>query len=221
MFKTDLAKHREAFERDGFIYLKDVLSDDFKAHMTKFLADIKSGKVDDLPANRMPGHKFQYMFDFPNHKEAIEYRDALCALSGLDPEKAVLSERHLMIYEGESKDYPYPHKDRAASGLTVGFPVEVTKETAVYIFPDMNREENLNEKATYLNEDDFADARDVYDIPQAVRIEQEFGDMIVFMGSTIYHARLKPSGTATLYCKMNDVGRDPLGENIFAAELAD
>ena len=221
MFKKDIAKHRAAFERDGFIYLKDVLSDDFRAHMSEFLAQIKKGEVDDLPANRMAGHKKQYLFDFPSSKEAIEYRDALSALAGYNPEDAVLSERHLMIYEGESKDYPYPHKDRAASGLTVGFPVEVTDNTALYIFPDMNREENLNEKATYLGEDDYASAKDVYDLPQAVRVDQEFGDMIVFMGSTIYHARLKPKGTATLYCKMNDVGRDPLGENIFAAELVD
>jgi len=220
MFKTDIAKHRDAFEKDGFIYLKDVLSDEFKAHLSTFMTEIKEGRIDDLEKNRFPGHKKQYLFDFPSNQDAEEYREALCALSGLDPEKAVLSERHLMIYEGTSKPYPYPHKDRAASGLTVGFPTELTDETAVYVFPKMNREENLNEKAQYLNELDFKDASEAYDEADAVRIDQEIGDMIVFMGSTLYHARLKPAGTATLYCKMNDIGRDPLGENIFADAVA-
>ena len=216
MFKVDIAQHKQAFNRDGFVYLKDVLSDEFLAHMQNFLNEIKAEQVKDLPANRIAGHKKQYKFEFPTRADAFEYRQALCALSGLDPEKAVLSERHMMIYDAASKDYPYPHKDRAASGLTVGFPVELPPETAVYLFPEMNREENLNEKATYLDENDFKDPSDIYHLPQAIRIEQEIGDMIVFMGSTIYHARLKPSGTAMLYCKMNDVGRDPLGEDIYA-----
>jgi len=220
MFKTDIAKHKDTFAKDGYIYLKDVLSDEFKAHLKTFMTEIKEGRVNDLEKNRFPGHKKQYLFDFPSQEDAMEYRKALCALSGLDPEKAVLSERHLMIYEGSSKPYPYPHKDRAASGLTVGFPTELTDETAVYVFPEMNREENLNEKAQYLNELDFKEASEAYEQADAVRIDQEIGDMIVFMGSTLYHARLKPAGTATLYCKMNDIGRDPLGENIFAEEVA-
>ncbi len=40
--------------------------------------------------------------------------------------------------------------------------------------------------------------------------------MIVFLGSTIYHERIRPRGTAVLYIKVNDQGLDPLRENIYA-----
>ena len=32
-FKRDLASYRKAFERDGYVLLKDVLSDRFMAHL--------------------------------------------------------------------------------------------------------------------------------------------------------------------------------------------
>lgn len=221
MFKKDVADYRQAFQTDGYINLKDVLTDEFIAHLRSFLTSINDGERDDLPANRMPGHKRQYKFEFPSRETALEFRDALCALSGLSADNAVLSERHLMIYEGTSKAYPYPHKDRAASGLTVGFPIDIPKESAVYVFPDMDRTENLNEKASYLGEDAYENPREIYNRADAVCMKDELGDMVVFMGSTIFHARVHPANTAVLYCKMNDVGRDPLGEDIFHTELAE
>ena len=40
--------------------------------------------------------------------------------------------------------------------------------------------------------------------------------MIVFLGSSIYHERIRPRGTSVIYIKVNDEGFDPLGENIYA-----
>src|SRR6056297_182787 len=204
MFKKDVAAYREAFQTNGYINMKDVLDDAFVAHMKSFLASIEAGERDDLEANRMPGHKRQYKFEFPSRDDALEFRDALCTLSGLNAQAAVLSERHLMIYEDTSKPYPYPHKDRAASGLTVGFPIDIPEASAVYVFPDMDRSENPNEKATYLSQDEYQDPRKIYDRSDAVCMKDELGDMVVFSGSTIYHARVHPANTAVLYCKMND-----------------
>lgn len=219
MFKKDIAAYRDDFMRDGYINLKDVLDDDFVAHLQSFLNKVVDGQVEDLPKNRMPGHKLQYKFEFPGRESALEFRDALCALSGLDRDKAMLSERHLMIYEPTSKPWPYPHKDRAASGLTVGFPINIPEASAIYVFPDMDRDENTVERAVYLSQDEYEDPRVIYDRAAAICLKNCLGDMAVFRGSTIYHARMHPAGAAVLYCKMNDIGRDPLGEDIFQVNM--
>ena len=44
--------------------------------------------------------------------------------------------------------------------------------------------------------------------------------MIVFHGSSMLHERVRPAGTAVIYIKMNDDGRDQLGENIYGAMSA-
>jgi hypothetical protein len=48
-------------------------------------------------------------------------------------------------------------------------------------------------------------------------LNEELGDMIVFLGSTMFHERIRPRGTAVLYIKLNDENLDPLGEDIYAA----
>ena len=219
IFKYDIAEKQNEFERDGYSKFSDVLSDDFREYISAFLKEILSGRVEDLPKNRIKNHKNQYKFDFPSMEAAEEFRDAIADLTGINREKAKLSERHLMIYDQLAKDYPYPHKDRCASGITVGFPITLPEDTAIYLFPNMERGENPNEKASYLDETVAEDPQELYRSSDAIRIDQEFGDLVVFAGSTLYHGRTKPAGTAILYCKLNDVGRDPLGEDIFHQDL--
>ena len=48
-------------------------------------------------------------------------------------------------------------------------------------------------------------------------LNEQFGDLIAFLGSSIFHERVRPAGAAILYVKGNG---DPLGENIFACEAA-
>ena len=46
-------------------------------------------------------------------------------------------------------------------------------------------------------------------------LHEKVGDLVVFLGSAIFHERVKAGGAAILYIKVNDAGRDPLGENIY------
>jgi len=48
-------------------------------------------------------------------------------------------------------------------------------------------------------------------------LNEELGDMIVFLGSSIFHERVRPRGTAVFYIKLNDEKLDPLGEDIYSA----
>ena len=69
-----------------------------------------------------------------------------------------------------------------------------------------------------MTEQDHPGLKDIYESPEALPLNEELGDMIVFLGSSIYHERIRPRGTAVLYIKVNDEGFDPLGENIYAAK---
>jgi len=48
-------------------------------------------------------------------------------------------------------------------------------------------------------------------------LNEPFGDLITFLGSSIFHERVRPAGAAILYIKVKG---DPLGGNIFASEAA-
>lgn len=214
VFNRDLTLESHSFQSDQYAIFKDVLSDEFRDYLISRFEFFAANKDCDLERHRMPSHKRQYLFDFPSDVEAQEFKKVLTHITNISADQAVLSERHLMIYDTQSKPLPYPHKDRRASGVTVGFPVNLPPETAVYLFPHLDRSENSNEKASYLNET-LCDLNSLYDDPAAIQVKQEFGDMIIFSGSTLYHSRVHPAKTAVLYCKLNDQGRDPLGENIF------
>lgn len=46
-------------------------------------------------------------------------------------------------------------------------------------------------------------------------LNEQVGDVIVYLGSAIFHERVRAAGTAVLYIKVKDTGQDPLGENIY------
>lgn len=215
VFKYDIGKHKSEYSANGFMNLKNVLTPEFVAYLLEFYDKSMQGDVGLLPKNSKHDQKSQFKFDFPTQECAEEFRDGIASLTGLQGAQAVLAERHLKVYENSAMDFQYPHKDRCASGITVGFPINLGDETALYVFPALDQSENPNETAIYL---DDQDALDTFASPEAVRLDQEIGDLVVFAGSTIYHGRIKPAGTAILYCKLNDVGRDPLGEDIFHSE---
>ena len=71
-----------------------------------------------------------------------------------------------------------------------------------------------------MTEQDHPGLKDIYDSVDALPLHEQLGDMIIFLGSSIYHERIRPRGTAVLYIKVNGQGFDPLGENIYAADKA-
>ena len=94
-------------------------------------------------------------------------------------------------------------------------PVYLGPETSVCVFPTLDRSENTADRAVFMNGNGASGIRELYET-KGVQLHESVGDVIVFHGSSMFHERIKPRGTAVLYIKLNDRGEDPLGENIFA-----
>lgn len=214
-FKSDLSVHRDQLQRDGYILLKDILSTKLMAELQYFLARSRSGSVAEYGTWRIGGKKQQFLFDFPSTEFANKFRDGIAALTGMAAEKLTISERHLKQYDSDAPDYPAPHKDRGASKYSIGLPIHLGPETSVCVFPTLDRTPNDGPRAVFMTEQDHPGLEDIYNSPDALPLNEELGDMIIFLGSGIYHERIRPRGTAVLYIKVNDQGFDPLGENIY------
>ncbi len=214
-FKRDLKYCRGQFERDGYILLKDILSDSFTAYLEDFLVKSRKGQVAETGQWRIGGKKHQFLFDFPCQDVALRFRSGIADLTGMDPNAIAVSERHLKQYEEDAPEYPAPHKDRGASRISIGLPIHLGPDTSVCLFPTLDRSPNPSERAVFMTAQDHPGLAEVYRSRAAVLLHEQLGDMIVFLGSTIYHERIRPRGTAVLYIKVNDEGSDPLGENIY------
>ena len=217
-FKRDLSAYREQLEKDGYVLLKDILSDGFMESLQAFLQRSKSGQVAEYGQWRIGGKKHQFLYDFPDQMIAERFRQELAALTGLDEDGFTISERHLKQYEDDAPDYPAPHKDRGASKYSIGLPIFLGPETSVCVFPTLDRAANENERAVFMTPQDHPGLEDIYNSSDAMPLHEELGDMVVFLGSSIYHERIRPRGTSVLYIKVNDEGFDPLGENIYKSE---
>jgi hypothetical protein len=217
MFKRDLGKSRKAFEAQGYILLKDVLSGEFMKYLKDFHERSMAGNVTEKEKWRIGGKKQQFVFDFGSDEAALEFRAGIAALTGLKPEKIAISERHLKQYEMDAPDYPNPHKDRGASKVSIGLPISLGEGTSVCIMPGLDRTANEGERAVFMTEKECPDLAKIYESSDAMFLNEELGDMIVFLGSTMWHERVRPRGTAVLYIKLNDENLDPLGEDIYAA----
>jgi hypothetical protein len=214
IFRTDPGAYSKQFARDGYVLLKNILSDEFLAHMKAFHAKSKRGEAGEYGSGHIAGKKRQFVFDFPSDAAAMEFRAGIAMLTGMRAEDITISERHLKQYDASAKPWPAPHKDRHASTVSIGLPIDLGPETSVVVFPDYERSPNLEEKAVFMA---AGDPEKLYASKDALALNEELGDMIVFLGSTIFHERVKPAGTAVLYIKLNDKGWDPLGEDIYGA----
>lgn len=220
VFKRDLKAYRPLLERDGYVLLKDILSEDFIDSLKAFHARSKSGEVAEYGTWRIGGKKQQFLFDFPSEAAALEFRAGIAALTGMSEDRIATSERHLKQYEIDAPDYPAPHKDRGASKYSIGLPIHLGPGTSVCVFPTLDRSPNTGDRAVFMTPQDHPGLEDIYNSPDALPLNEELGDMVVFLGSTIYHERIRARGTAVLYIKVNDEGFDPIGEDIFGAAKA-
>jgi hypothetical protein len=217
-FKRDLKSSRSQFERNGYILLKDVLSQEFMAYLQEFLARSRKGEVAETGQWRIGGKKQQFLFSFPSEDVALKFRAGIADLTGLDESQIAISERHLKQYDKDAPEYPAPHKDRGASRISIGLPIDLGPDTSVCVFPTLDRSPNPSERAVFMTSQDHPGLAEIYKSRDAVLLHERLGDMVVFFGSTIYHERIRPRGTAVLYIKINNEGSDPLGENIYGAK---
>lgn len=220
IFKKDIGAYAGELKSKGYILLKDVLTEEFLNYMRDFQKKSIAGDVAENGTWRITGKKHQYVFPFPSDKAAEEFRDGLSRLTGLKKETLTISERHLKQYEEDAAPYPAPHKDRGASKFSVGLPIHLGPKTSVVVFPSLDRTDNLGDRAVFMTKEERPDLDKIYDSKDALFLNEELGDVIVFHGSSMFHERVRPAGTGVLYIKMNDDGRDPLGENIYGAKTA-
>ena len=221
LFKYDPATAHETFKKQGYVHLKDLLADDFVGYLKTFYEDSQSNNLNEAQNWKIYGKKRQYVFEFPSDEVAMEFRDGLAALTGIDRDNFTISERHLKVYDETADPWPAPHKDRAASEVSIGLPVNLSEGSSVCVFPELQWGPNTEERAVFLTAEDHEDIANVYEKETAVFLNEQVGDLVVFLGSTIFHERVKAAGAAILYIKANGDGRDPLGENIYAKPAAE
>jgi hypothetical protein len=217
IFQRELGFYRNQYAENGYVHIKDILTAEFLGYLVEFHKTSMVGRAEEYVPGFVEGKKRQYLFDFASSADAFEFRDQIAALTGADPEKVAVSERHLKQYDEQAKAFPAPHKDRGASRISVGLPIHLGPKSTVCLFPKLDRSNNDRESALYLEAEDGADPISLYQDGEAVFLHESVGDLIVFEGSSLFHERTQPAGTAIVYIKLNDRGLDPLGENIYDA----
>lgn len=215
MFNYDPATARDEFRQNGFVHLRGALKPSVVKHLTDFFERSMREGRDEQGQWRIYGKKRQFLFEFPNAEWAEEFRRGLAALTGIDPDEFTISERHLKVYEHDAAPWPAPHKDRAASQVSIGLPVSIPEESSACVFPMFQRGPNLEEHAVFMTDRDHPHLDQVYQMEECVMLRERPGDIVAFLGSDIYHERVHPASAAILYIKVNGAGSDPLGEDIY------
>lgn len=216
VFKYDPGTMRDALQTQGFAHLKDVLADGFVDYLKAFYRRSMTEAANESAEWKIAGKKRQFVFDFPSAEAAEEFRAGLARLTGIDEKTFTISERHLKVYDAQAKPFPAPHKDRAASQYSIGMPVDLPEGSTVCIFPELQRGQNTEDCAVFMTDRDRADLDKIYETDDAVMLNEKVGDLVVFLGSALYHERVRAAGTAVLYIKVNERGEDPLGENLYS-----
>ncbi|MAM63140.1 hypothetical protein [Maritimibacter sp. UBA3975] len=218
MFNYDPSAFRTALAEEGYVHLKGLLSDDFVRGLQDLFDAALTGGDTESAEWRISKKKRQFVFDFPSTEAAETFRTGMAALTGIPAGDLTISERHIKLYEPEADPYPAPHKDRAASFYSIGLPIRLSEGSSVCVFPDLDPGPNTEERAVFLEPAEGQAPADLYSSDDARILNEQVGDVIVFLGSGLYHERMKAAGTAVLYIKVNGEGDDPLGENIYARD---
>lgn len=212
-FNQNLSHAKQMLNNESYMHLKDVLSDEFIKLLVECGKQIRDGSLEEVTEWHIPGKKRQYLFDFPSRDFLSSFCEGIAQITGYDPEKITIGERHVKVYLEEAPDFPAPHMDRQAAEFTIGFPIEISKGSRVCFFPHMNRDENTGERAIYADVPASTDMQSYYSDERIEKYKGKVGDMFIFHGSTIFHERIKSSGSMILYIKINASGQDPLGEH--------
>jgi hypothetical protein len=205
----------EAYSRQGYVHIVDGLNPEFLAfarEQAKKQMDAQKG----LREWEFKGKKQQFLFEFgttTNYREHV--LQPIAQVTGFKLERTTLCERHIKAYDQKAPPNPPPHKDRLASQVAVGLPLEVPKDSYIIMYPDVHRD--INPWSTTAQ---YRAAVDEAELPERllsgvepVRLDVKPGDVVMFKGSSIFHERVNPANTTLLYLKFNGMRLDPLGED--------
>ena len=216
------------YKEKGYLHIREGVDGGFLSFAKQQLAQCRLTGKNELAAREIKNKKKQYLFELPDEDFLHELTSAIGALTGLDDGAEItLSERHIMIYDDNASSLPPLHKDRVASEVAVGIPLETSTDARIALLPYSARGVNLLDNAIYcpramgslartakgwcLEDSEYPKAPN--GISDLVELDARPGDMVVFAGSSIYHGRLNASKSAALYFKFNTKSLDPLGED--------
>jgi hypothetical protein len=216
------------YQRKGYVHIKQGVNNEFLDFAKRQLYQCRESGRNELASREIKNRKKQYLFEMPDRTFLGELAEAIGALTNLPAAQFTLSERHIMIYDDHASSLPPLHKDRVASQVSVGIPLEASMGARVALLPDSARAANLLDNAVYCSRvtDSLALSAQAWNLeegeypkavkvgsPELVELDARPGDVVVFAGSTIYHGRLNALKSAALYFKFNTMGLDPLGED--------
>lgn len=213
IFSFDPRELRQSYAEQGWLHIRSGLTPEFLAYAVEHVA--QAAKDQALAGAAIRGAKTQFVFEFPGDLDLqAEVHDVIATLSGMDPAKTVLSERHIKAYDADADPAPLAHKDRYASQVSVGLTLKVGPDSHVVLWPADEREVNEHLTAGLrdsLRPDETPEARLSDDT--AVMLHDAPGDVLVFPGSSTWHLRRHSASTTLVYLKFNDFGSDPLAED--------
>lgn len=219
VFAFDPADYREQFLAQEWIHIKNGIDPEFLEVLRRYARE--SLEASRLQGFGIKGKKEQSLFEFP---AGVDYPgelfDVVAELCGLDRVGMTLSERHIQDYDDDADPNPLPHKDRFASQISLGFSIDIPAASKLVLYPFEHREINAFNSSHALRASLRPDElpEEVMRTAREIVLDDEPGDIVAFYGSTTWHLRRHAAGAVNLYCKFNDFGCDPLGEDPTTAE---
>src|SRR6185437_6789212 len=213
MFTFDASDYAKIFAEQDYVCIPQGLTEAAFERLSKQVNDY-------IDAKRMPefarGNKQQSLYDFPRDNDFYDqFVQAMATLAGLDPEKLVISERHIKAYEADAVPNPMPHKDRLATELSVGFTIRNPKNSTLVLYPHTDRRVNPFQSWAELRAALPPEKLPAEVLKNAPRIafQDQPRDVIAFRGNETWHLREGGADTIMLYFKINAFHSDPLGED--------
>jgi hypothetical protein len=213
IFCFNPADYRAQFERDGYVHIKQGVTEDFYRKMAAQVDEsIRHKQMKDYAFN----DKKQAMYEFPEGGNYIEeVCEAVAGVTGLPADEILMSERHVIAYDADATAEPDAHKDRYASQISLGLSVHVKEGSTLVLYPehelDINPFNTSRELRTSMSPDRYPEPR--LKKCKRVEIKDSARDVILFRGHKIWHLRANPALTTMLYLKLNAFNCDPLGED--------
>jgi hypothetical protein len=214
IFSFDPAIHRSHYSENGWAHIRGGVTPEFLDSLQRFAEE--SFGSHEVEGKAIAGRKKQALYEAP---EGVDFPgelfDAIAELCGLHRPTMTLSERHVKAYDQDAPAEPVPHKDRYASQVSIGVSIEVPDQSRLTLYPDDELDVNpLNVSAAYL--EGLPPERRPEEALRGIEPVELFdqpGDVMMFAGNAVWHARRRPAGAINLYLKLNDFNCDPLGED--------
>jgi len=215
----------EEYSQKGYVHVKGGVCKEFLKYALSFTKkSIENEMETSLDEWRFVGKKMQFLFDFPDSTDLeLDVKSVVGKVTSFPHGRVTICERHIKVYDDTAAPNPPAHKDRSASEVTVGLPLQVPDNSYLILYPDSHLDINhFSSTALYRS------SLDEHELPEVVLKDIEPtklnvwpGDVVLFRGSSIYHERVNPANTQLLYLKFNSMLLDPIGEDPETIRLGD